>query len=391
MSHIADTDSIIEHLTSQLSATAVERDKNGGLAFDEIELLRDSGLLSLIISHEYGGQGQPWSAALDVVRRLARSDGSLAHLYGYHFLNQVVARISGTEQQFAELQRQTVIHRWFWGNANNSLDKRVTGRQESGGFRLNGQKNFTSGSPYADRLLISFRREDHPDTIVRAVIDPASPGLHIHNDWDCIGQRQTGSGTVSYQDVFVDQKDILTIDSSESTLPFNTLGPVLAQLILTHVFLGSAEGALSSAAEYTREQSRPWYTSGVDQAQDDRLIQRRYGEFAAQLEAFSSLAARATDEFDQAFARGVSLSDVQRGKTAYSVAAANVFGGKVALEICGGIFEVMGARATASRYGFDRFWRNVRTHTLHNPAEYKLLTLGRYALTGQLPEPGFYS
>lgn len=134
MSHLADTDSIIENLTSQLSATAVERDKSGGLALEEVELLRDSGLLSLIISREYGGQGQPWSAALDVVRRLARSDGSLAHLYGYHFLNQVVARISGTEQQFAELQRQTVIHRWFWGNANNSLDKRVTGRQESGVF-----------------------------------------------------------------------------------------------------------------------------------------------------------------------------------------------------------------------------------------------------------------
>ncbi len=391
MSHLADTETIIDNLVSQLATTAVERDKNGGLALEEIELLRNSGLLTLIISREYGGQGQPWSAALDVVRRLARTDGSLAHLYGYHFLNQVVARISGTEQQFAELQRQTVRHRWFWGNANNSLDKRVVGHRQPEGYLLNGQKNFTSGSPYADRMLISFRRADQPETIVRAVIDPATPGLHIHNDWDCIGQRQTGSGTVSYQDVFVSQQDVLTQSASEGSLAFNTLGPVLAQLILTHVFLGSAEGALASAAEYTREHSRPWHTSGVEQAQDDRLIQRRYGEFAAQLEAFSSLADRATEEFDHAFACGLSLSDIQRGKTAYRVAAANVFGGKVALDICGGIFDVMGARATASRYGFDRFWRNVRTHTLHNPAEYKLLKLGRYALTGQLPEPGFYS
>lgn len=385
---------IAQRLVSRFADTAITRDRAGGTADVEISALRESGLLTLLIAREHGGQGQPWSVALDVVRRFAQVDGSLAHLYGYHFLDQVVAQTSSSPEQFAALQRDTAAHHWFWGNANNSLDRRLIGRREEGGYRLSGLKQFTSGSPYAHRLLISFRPETAPDSIVRAVIDPAREGLRIHGDWDAIGQRQTGSGTVSFDNVWVDESEVLLGVSpgpDDQSLPFNTLGPILAQLVLTHVFLGSAQGALKEAANYTREYSRPWYTSGVERAQDDRLIIRQYGEFATQLEAFESLTEKATAEFDLAFAQGLALSGEQRGEIAYRVAAANVFGGRVALDITSRIFEVMGARATDNRFGHDRFWRNVRTHTLHNPAEYKLLTVGLHALTGELPIPGFYS
>ncbi|MBD0344393.1 MAG: monooxygenase, partial [Coleofasciculus sp. Co-bin14] len=47
--------------------------------------------------------------------------------------------------------------------------------------------------------------------------------------------------------------------------------------------------------------------------------------------------------------------------------------------------------STASKYGFDRFWRNIRTFTLHDPVDYKLGTLGNWVLNNQLPTPDFYS
>lgn len=55
------------------------------------------------------------------------------------------------------------------------------------------------------------------------------------------------------------------------------------------------------------------------------------------------------------------------------------------------IFEVTGARSTNSGYGFDRFWRNVRTHTLHDPVAYKRREVGGHYLTGQLPEFTLYT
>ena len=88
----------------------------------------------------------------------------------------------------------------------------------------------------------------------------------------------------------------------------------------------------------------------------------------------------------------VALFDVnaERGAAAVAVAAANVLAGEVALLVSEKIFEVMGARSATRANGFDRFWRNVRTHTLHNPAAYKVLTVGDWFLTGAYPEPGIF-
>jgi alkylation response protein AidB-like acyl-CoA dehydrogenase len=49
------------------------------------------------------------------------------------------------------------------------------------------------------------------------------------------------------------------------------------------------------------------------------------------------------------------------------------------------LFELTGARSTSNRYRLDRFWRNVRTFSLHDPIEAKLTMIGGYELTGELP------
>jgi alkylation response protein AidB-like acyl-CoA dehydrogenase len=54
------------------------------------------------------------------------------------------------------------------------------------------------------------------------------------------------------------------------------------------------------------------------------------------------------------------------------------------------IFDVMGTRATAADYGFDRYWRNLRTFTLHDPVDYKIRSVGNWALNRELPTPDFY-
>jgi alkylation response protein AidB-like acyl-CoA dehydrogenase len=64
---------------------------------------------------------------------------------------------------------------------------------------------------------------------------------------------------------------------------------------------------------------------------------------------------------------------------------------KAALEVSSQFFELTGARATSQKLGLDRFWRNARVHTLHDPIDYKYRDIGRYLLEGQFPEPTPYS
>ena len=80
-----------------------------------------------------------------------------------------------------------------------------------------------------------------------------------------------------------------------------------------------------------------------------------------------------------------------RIRLALAVFTAKAAATRAALEITSRVFETMGAGAAIARHGYDRYWRNVRTHTLHDPVDYKFKDIGRWLLSGQAPEPGTYS
>jgi alkylation response protein AidB-like acyl-CoA dehydrogenase len=96
-------------------------------------------------------------------------------------------------------------------------------------------------------------------------------------------------------------------------------------------------------------------------------------------------------ELDATLDRGASLTWASRGEAAERVAALKVVSTDVALDVTSKIFEVTGARSTANQYGFDCFWRNVRTHTLHDPVAYKRREVGLHYLTGATPDFTLYT
>ena len=73
------------------------------------------------------------------------------------------------------------------------------------------------------------------------------------------------------------------------------------------------------------------------------------------------------------------------------VASTKVVTTDTSLKVTAGVFEVTGSRATGSRVGLDRFWREVRVHILHDPVAYKSRELGRFFLLDEVPEPTWYT
>lgn len=51
----------------------------------------------------------------------------------------------------------------------------------------------------------------------------------------------------------------------------------------------------------------------------------------------------------------------------------------------------MGTRPAARANGFDRFWRNARTLSMHDPLDWTHEEIGRHVLTGWDPPPGIYT
>lgn len=379
-----------DELAAKLAIDAVERDRAGGAPLAQLDLLRDSGLLNLAVPTWYGGVGVPWSTLLKVVRRIARVDSAIGHLLGYHYIAVVSPAYRSHERHEEFYYRLSTDPRLFWGNAVNAASRSLKGtRQEDGSYILNGWRPYSSGAPGSDYLIISW--EDAADEkLYFGAVPTTRAGITVNDDWDSFGQRQTGSGTTTFENVHVAAGEILD-EAANTGRPFGGIGPILAQSVLLNVFVGVAEGALQAARDYVNTSARPWVTSGVERAVDDPGIQRQFGELLTQVLATESLADRALVHLDKAWAEGRNLSEATRGEAAVVVAAANVLAGDAALDVTSRIFEVTGTRSTAGGLGLDRFWRNVRVHTLHNPAEYKRRNIGRWYATGTYPEPGHYS
>jgi len=382
---------IADQLSKTFAQTAVERDKKGGTAKTERDLLRWSGLLNVIIPSELGGWGMDWPDTMKLVRLFARIDSSIAHLFGFQHLMLASVWLYGSRERTEQLFSETVRNRWFWGNALNPLDKRTTAAPDANvGFLINGRKSFCSGATDSDMLIVSAIHSVDQKFMV-AAIPSDRPGIRIHEDWDSIGQRQTDSGTVEFNAVPAGHEEFLKTPGPLGSIRAS-LRSCIAQLILSNVFLGLAEGALHEARNYTQATTRPWANSaGINSATEDPYILANYGRFFVNLRAAQALTDIAGESLQRAWEGGDAISGSLRGKCALDVAASKVITTKTGLEITSQMFEVMGARSAAGPARLDRYWRNLRTHTLHDPVEYKTRELGDWALNDKLPKPTFYS
>ncbi|MCO7635594.1 acyl-CoA dehydrogenase family protein [Pseudomonas sp. S 311-6] len=387
-------------VAAELEKTAVERDAAGHDPVAEIALLRDAGLLTIAIPAKLGGGGATDSQILRVIRRLAQADTSIAQILTYHLFGSRI----GLGHNNPGLRRKRLTgflqHGWFHaGIAQAAYPPLLQASNTGDGYAINGSKPFTSGAAVADTLQVWVRfapgatvdGQDVSHHLGQFIVDNPSPGLSFGGDWNAIGQRQTVSGSARLENVRVARSDLVNhYPETQKLPPHVTVHVPIIQLSFAELYIGTAQGALHAARQYIRQESRPWVTSGHEHAAADPLIVDRFGRLSVQLAAATALADAAGAQADAAITRGPALTEIERGELAILAYQAKVAAHEAALEVTSRIFELMGARAAARKYGFDRYWRNVRTHTLHDPIHYKLLEVGDWALNGRYPEPDYY-
>ena len=379
---------IAQQLANQFAQTAAARDKLGGNPKAERDLIRDSGLLGLSIPKVYGGQGADWPTIFKTIQTIAQVDSSLAHVYGFHHLLIATVQLFAQPEQYGKWFEQTAKDNLFWGNTLNPLDKRTVVEQISEHeYIFQGDKSFCSGSIDSDILLCSGYND--AGKLLIAVIPTVREGICFLGDWNNMGQRQTDSGTSHFEQVKI-HKDELLLNPGPLSTPYSSLRPLIAQLIFVHLFLGVAEGAFE-VAKQTVQSQKAWSKSLVENVVNDPFTQKHFAEFYVQLESVRLLANKAVETLQHAWNIGENLTSEQRGEVSVAIATAKIAATNTSLFVTQNIFQVMGARATIAQLNLDRFWRNVRTQTLHDPIDYKYQEIGEWVLTGKVPDPSFYS
>ncbi|KAF2112750.1 acyl-CoA dehydrogenase/oxidase [Lophiotrema nucula] len=389
-----------------LAADAEIRDKENKSPRAEVALLKHAGLLKVLGPKKFGGGGQPWSVGYKSIRKVAEADGSLGMLLGYHLLWSTTANVVGTAEQAERIQKQIIENNYFIGGAVNPRDNDLKITSEGDKIVFDGFKHFNTGGVVSDLTVLEGVYEGTEDHIF-AFAPTTHQGIEFAHNWNNVGLRLTESGSVKINKVAVPWDDALGWDPAQKKpredvlkIPFGSLLLPTIQLVFSNFYLGIALGALDYATKYTVKKTRAWPYGGdnKEHATDEFYILSTYGNFHAHLRAAVALANASGLEVNKIYetysgdlATRAKLTARERGELAEWVASTKVVTTDTGLRVTAGVFEVTGASSTSLKVGLDRFFRDIRTHTLHDPVAYKNRELGRFQLLDEVPEPTWYT
>jgi alkylation response protein AidB-like acyl-CoA dehydrogenase len=384
---------IAHALAADIAAGAVERELTGAWPEEQLRQVGRSGLLGITVPVSHGGPGLTHATAVEVLRILSQADSAVGQLLLSHFvLAHAIRGLDGTDP--APRIYADVLAGAQLGNATvergtrTSADRLTTAtRQQDGTWLLNGTKYYATGALGATWIAVAARIPDtEPPHAATVFVRPEDSGVTLNLDrWSSFGQRGTASGEVVFDRVAVE--DAFVVDEGPDPDPVTAPPAVLGafdQALHAAVDIGIARAALEDGARFVTTRSRPWFEANVDSAADEPHVVRRFGELTARLYALEALLAHGATLVDDALAEP-ELTREAAAAASLHVAAAKALAQEFAVEIASGIFELAGASATDGGYALDRHWRNVRVHSLHDPARWKYVHLGNHTLHGTKP------
>ena len=373
---------IAQQLAALLKAGSGDRDRERRLPHAELDLFSASGLWGISVPKAFGGAGVSNVTLAKVIRLISEADGSLGQIPQNHFYALQVLRVNGSPEQKKRLYTEALAGLRF-GNALAELgtktahDRTTRLSRDGAGYRITGRKFYSTGALYAQRIPTSVIDEDGVQQL--AFVPANSQGLTVIDDWSGFGQRTTGSGSVVFENVYVEAADVVPFQSAFERP--TTVGP-LAQILHAAIDTGIARAAFEDALHFVRTRTRPWIDSGIEKAVDDPLTLSSFGKLSVRLYAAEALLDRAGEFLD--IAQADSNAETVAAAS-IAVAEARAISTEVSLAAGSTLFELAGSQATLAEHGLDRHWRNARVHTLHDPVRWKYHAIGNYYLNEQNP------
>jgi len=372
----------------RIAAGAIERERERRLPFAEIRDLLAAGFGRLRVPREHGGFGASHQQFFSLLVDLGAADSNIVQALRGH-----IGFVEFTRSHRNHEFRRTWFTRITEGELVGNAESERTGvfaqqatevTERDGQLLLNGTKYYTTGSIFADWILVSaVHRDGDQETPVTVQVPTSHSGVNTIDDWDGFGQRLTGSGTTVFTDVAVDPANLTPLNAAA---PHGSVLHATYQLVHLAALAGIAAAALGEVTDFVRGRSRNLFNPAVPARQDPVALQVLGECFGTVASVRSTLlgAAASLDGASTAMDGGLEARDL------LAAADAHVFGvqGTVidaVLGCTGKLFEVGGASATASGRALDRHWRNARTVSSHNPAKYRQQAVGDYVANGAAP------
>ena len=225
--------------------------------------LKEQGFFGIGIPEEFGGLGGDVMTQMIFARELARTAGGLIWTWGVtSFAGAKSVGLYGTPEQ---------KERWLRPMAEGNLRVAISVTEPDGGtdvlgamkthavkvdggWKVNGAKMWTTGAKVADRLLLLARTdkdvEKRHQGLTLFFADAKSPGITA-SLLPKLGMRAMGSCSVTFDDVFIPDEDVLGEPGNAWYMMLPTLNN--ERIMVGAQCLGAMDGVLEDAVAYMKE------------------------------------------------------------------------------------------------------------------------------------------
>ncbi|WP_027582781.1 acyl-CoA dehydrogenase family protein [Bradyrhizobium sp. Ai1a-2] len=367
----------IRKLAPEIAARAAEIEATNCIPPDLIDRLKSAGIFRLFVPRSFGGLELALPEGLEVIRALARLDGSVGW----------IAMVAGGGSLFATWEARETYERIY----RNGPDVPVCGSAQptgmakptEGGFRVSGRWPFASGCKHAEWMAgFCLITDDngkpaagpHGQPVVRGFALPAQ-NWEIEDTWHAAGLKGTGSHHIVLRDVLVPEANFFDVESGVPCVP-GPLYPAVKQLVpMFHsaVAVGIAEGAvdeLVALAHTGRQQFR-----ATTPMRDSEIFQLELGRISADLRATQAFCeAQTASLWHHALAGTLNNEDlaVESTQAATWIAAACV-------RIVDACFTLAGSSAVYETSPLQR-----RLRDMHVAAQHAAVQQRQYVAGGKL-------
>ncbi|MBD0283134.1 MAG: acyl-CoA dehydrogenase family protein [Thermoleophilaceae bacterium] len=366
---------IAEELSPGLAARADEHDRDGSYPFEAIDALKAAGYFAAPVPVSLGGLGV--TSAHDLVvasSRLARGDASVAIGVNMHLVavlnmerrRQLAAaagaerRASGFAASLQRIARDGMVLAAAISERGQDLTRpgtRAT-RTESG-WRIDGRKLFCTMSPAATDLYVAVTYTDGEGTerYAYAMVPTDAQGVVVHDDWDALGMRASGSNSVSLEGVELPESGVRGGFRAGDVLPYMERN-LVAGLFHAAASLGIAESADQLA--------RRGIAGRVNGAARPRM---QVADNAVDLAAARAVLARAATLIDEHCAANPASdgSAEQLGALFAEAQTAKAFVGEAAARIVDRALALSGGAGYQGGSPLARAYRDVRAGSFMHP------------------------
>lgn len=198
------------HLKQQFATRAAHHDRTGIFAQENIEDLRQAGLLSLRLSTPARPTPFTLTVVQDIVGQIAQGDASTALVMVNHYMvraaiahhqfgSDEIARWIEDEQH-DQLLNILLAEPDLGSTSRGGLPGTVTTRTESG-WVLTGRKAYVTGIPGLSWLLVRARTDETPAQVGTFIVPAKADGINVLENWDHIGMRASNSHEVMFTEV----------------------------------------------------------------------------------------------------------------------------------------------------------------------------------------------